>query len=136
MTSMGCEEGDSPSIVAFKTAVVDSIMKRWSLDGMEPNSPLVLAAPLDPRFMSLKFLTDDLKQLVKEETSQLKELELGNPSYIASIEDERILQSPPVKKQKQTGLDILLGDDDSEDTSSSDAELEEFMLSHFLIILM
>ena len=100
MTSMGCEEGDSPSIVAFKTAVVDSIMKRWSLDGMEPNSPLVLTAPLDPRFMSLKFLTDDLKQLVKEETSQLKELELGNPSYIASIEDERILQSPPVKKQK------------------------------------
>ena len=95
---------------------------------MEPNSPLVLAAALDPRFKSLKFLTDDLKQLVKEEISQLKELELGNPSYIASIEDERILQSPPVKKQKQTALDILLGDDDSEDTSGSDTELEEFML--------
>ena len=65
MTSMGCEEGDLPSIVAFKTAVVDLIMKRWSLDGMEPNSLLVLAAALDPRFKSLKFLPDDLKQLVK-----------------------------------------------------------------------
>ena len=64
MTSMGCEEGDSPSIVAFKTAVVDSIMKRWSLYGMKPNSPLVLAAALDPHFKSLKFLTDDLKKVV------------------------------------------------------------------------
>ena len=64
MTSMGCEEDDSPSIVAFKTAVVDSIMKRWSLDGMEPNSPLVLAAALDPRFKSLKFLTDDLRKTI------------------------------------------------------------------------
>ena len=51
---------------------------------MEPNSPLVLAAALDPCFKSLKFLPDDLKQLVKEDISQLKEIELGNPSYIAS----------------------------------------------------
>ena len=27
LTSMGCEEGDLPSIIAFKTAVVDSIIK-------------------------------------------------------------------------------------------------------------
>ena len=128
VTSMDREEGDPPSIVAFKAAVVESIMKRWSFDGMEPNSPLVLAAALDPHFKSLKFLTDDLKQLVKEEISQLKELELGNPSCIASVEDDIIIQSPPAKKQKRTALDILLGDDDSEDTSSSDTELEEFML--------
>ena len=68
-----------------------------------------------------------VKQLVKEKISQLKELKLGNPSYIASIEDEISLQSPPAKKQKQTALDNLLGDD-YEDTSSSDTELEEFML--------
>ena len=42
------------------------------LNGIESNSPLVLAAALDPRFKSLRFLTDDLKQLVKEEISQLK----------------------------------------------------------------
>ena len=47
---------------------------------MEPNSILVLAAALDPHFKSLKSLTDDPKQSVKEEISQLKELELGNPS--------------------------------------------------------
>ena len=67
---------------------------------MEPNSSLVLAAASDPHFKSLKFLIDNLKQLVKEEISQVKELELGNPSYIASIEDEIILQSLPIKKQK------------------------------------
>ena len=100
VTSMDREEGDSPSIVAFKAAVVESIMKRWSFDGMEPNSPLVLAAASDPHFKSLKFLTDDLKQLVKEEISQLKELELGNTSCIASVEDDIIIQSPPAKKQK------------------------------------
>ena len=127
-TSMGCEEGDSPSIIAFKTAVVESIMRRWSLDGIESNSPLVLAAALDPRFKSLRFLTDDLKQLVKEEISQLKELQLGNPTFTATVEEEMILQSPPAKKQKQTALDILLGDDDCEGTSKSDTELEEFML--------
>ena len=42
-TSMDSEEGDSASIIAFKTAVRESIMRRWSLDGIEPDSPLVLA---------------------------------------------------------------------------------------------
>ena len=32
-TSMDSEEGDSASIIAFKTAVRESIMRRWSLDG-------------------------------------------------------------------------------------------------------
>ena len=41
-------------------------MRRWSLDGIELYSPLVLAATLDPRFKSLKFLTDVLKQSVGE----------------------------------------------------------------------
>ena len=55
VTSMDHEEGDSSSVVAFKTAVVESIMRRWSFDGMEPNSLLVLAEALDPCFKSLNF---------------------------------------------------------------------------------
>ena len=51
-TNMDSEEGDSTSIVAFKTTVRESIMRRWSLDGIEPDSPLVLAATLDPQFKS------------------------------------------------------------------------------------
>ena len=58
-TSMDSEEGDSTSIIAFKTAIRESIMRRWSLNGIEPDSPPVLAAALDPRFKSLKFLVDD-----------------------------------------------------------------------------
>ena len=45
------------------------------------NSPLVLAAALDPRFKSLRFLTDDLKQSVREELSQLKDADCGNPKF-------------------------------------------------------
>ena len=55
-TNMGSEEGDSASIIVFKTTVAESIMKQWNLHGIEPNSPLVLAAALDPRFKNLKFL--------------------------------------------------------------------------------
>ena len=45
-------------------AVSESIMRMWSFNGIEPDSPLVLAAALDPRFKSLKFLVDGLKQRV------------------------------------------------------------------------
>ena len=77
-TNMDNKEGDTADIIAFKTAVRDSIMRRWSLSGIEPNSPLVLAAALDPRFKSLRFLTDDWKQSVREELSQLKNADCGN----------------------------------------------------------
>ena len=91
-TSMDSEEGDSASITAFKTAVRESVMRRWSLDGIEPDSPLVLAAALDPRFKSLKFLTDDLKQSVREELLQLKDADCGNPNF----------QCVPVKERDST----------------------------------
>ena len=47
------------------------------MEGIEPNSPLELAAAIDPRFKSLKFLTDDLKQSFREELSQLKDADCG-----------------------------------------------------------
>jgi len=46
------------TLIVFKTAVREFIMRRWSLDVIEPDSPLVLAAALNPCFKSLKFLTD------------------------------------------------------------------------------
>ena len=51
------------------------------MDGIEPDSPLVLAAALDPHFKSLKFLIDDLKQSVREKLSQLKDADCGNPNF-------------------------------------------------------
>jgi len=80
-TSMDSKKGDSASIIAFKRAIRESIMGRWSFDGVEPYLPLVVAAALDPSFKSLKFLTDDLKQLVREELSQLKDADFGNPNF-------------------------------------------------------
>ena len=96
--SMGCEVGDSPSIIAFKTAVVESIMKRWSLDGIELNSPLVLSAALDHHFKNLRFLSDDLKQLVKRRYHKSKSFNLEIlRTFTATVEEEMILQSPPSK---------------------------------------
>ena len=101
-TSMDSEEGDSASITAFKTAVRESIMRRWSLDGIEPDSPLVLAAALDPRFKSLKFLTDDLKQSVREELSQLKDADCGNPNFqCVPVKEKESSETPPAKKKKK-----------------------------------
>ena len=127
--NMDSEEGDSASVIAFKTAVRDSIMRRWSLDGIEPNSPLVLASALDPRFKSLRFLTDDLKQSVREELSQLKDADCGNPNFKSVAIKEKESSTPPTKTIKTT-LDILLGlgGDNDSDASESDAELEEFLL--------
>ena len=114
-TNMDSEEGDSASIIAFKTAVRDSIMRRWSLDGIEPSSPLVLASALDPRF--------------REELSQLKDANCGNPNFKSVAIKEKESSTPPTKKKK-TALDILLGlgGDNDSDASESDAELEEFLL--------
>ena len=101
-TNMDSEEGDSTSIIAFKTAVRDSIMRRWSLDGIEPNSPLVLASALDPDFKSLRFLTDDLKQSVREELSQLKDADCGNPNFKSVAIKEKESSTPPTKKKKNS----------------------------------
>ena len=133
-TSMDSEEGDSASITAFKTAVRESVMRRWSLDGIEPDSPLVLAAALDPRFKSLKFLTDDLKQSVREELSQLKDADCGNPNFqCIPVKEKESSETPPAKKKK-TALDILLGsgDDNDSDGSENATELEEFLLEKSL----
>ena len=101
-TTLDGEEGDSASITVFKTALRESIMRRWSLDGIEPDSPLVLAAALDPRFKSLKFLTDDLKQSVREELSQLKDKDCGNPNFQATVVKEKDSSTtPPAKKKKK-----------------------------------
>ena len=104
-TNMDSEEGDSASITAFKTAVRDFIMRRWSLDGIEPNLPLVLASALDPYFKSLNFFTDDLKQSVREELSQLEDADCGNPNFKSVAVKEKESSTPPTKKKK-TALDI------------------------------
>ena len=76
-TSMDSEKGDSASIIAFKTAVRESIVRRWSLDGVEPDSPLVLAAALDPCFKSLKFLTT----ISQRRAVTIEDVDCGNPNF-------------------------------------------------------
>ena len=68
----------------------------------------MLAAALDPCFKSLRFLTDDLKQSVREELSQLKDADCVNPKFQSVTVKEKELSTPPTKKKK-TALDLLLG---------------------------
>ena len=76
----------------------------------------MLASALDPCFKSLSFLTNDLKQSVREELSQLKDTDCGNRNFKSVAIKEKESLTPPTKKKK-TALDILLGlggDNDSE----------------------
>ena len=99
-TCMDSKEGDSANINAFKTAVKESIMRRWSLDKIEPDSSLVLAAALDSCFKMLKFLTDDLKRSVREELSQLKDADCGSFNFhCVPIKEKESSETPPAKKQ-------------------------------------
>ena len=59
------KEDDLASITAFQTAVIKSIMKTRSLDGIN----LINRLCLDPYFKSLKFVTDDFKESVREKLS-------------------------------------------------------------------
>jgi len=77
------------SIIAFKTAVRESVMRRWNEDGIEPDSPLVLAAALDPQFKKMKFLVVVLKQSVREELSQRKGTDFGNPLFSLLLSKRR-----------------------------------------------
>ena len=89
----------------------------------------MLPAALDPHFKNLKFLTNDLIQLVREELSQLKDADCGNPNFQSIAVKEKELSTPP-RKKKQTALDLLLGlgGDNYSDASGSDTELTDFCL--------
>ena len=84
----------------------------------------MLAAALDPRFKSLKFLTDDLKDSVREQLSQMKDTDCGNPNIqCVAVKEKESSETPPAKKKK-TALDILLVlDDDVSDGSENGTEI-------------
>jgi len=84
----------------------------------------VLAAALDPHFKSLKFLTDNLKQLVREELSQLKDADFGNPNFqCVAVKEKESSETPPAKKKKQHWILLGQGDDDDSEDSENSIEL-------------
>jgi len=59
----------------------------------------VLAGALDPRFKSLKFVTDDLKQSVREELSQIKDADCGNPTFqCVAVKEKEPSENSPAKR--------------------------------------
>ena len=134
---------DSVTIKEFKTAITESIEKRWSLDDLCPI--LHLSTILDTRFKQLKFLQDEQKcsiidalksnveimaddqdctmadnlecTIIEQESSQS---EMEKTQEVELKDSQAILDEgsiPEAKKlKKKTALDVLLGPEESQET--------------------
>ena len=71
VVKLNATEEDSDTIRSFKVKVAAAIRRRWDLDSLDVTQVSVLASALDPRFRSLKFLTDDKRLAVKAKLLQL-----------------------------------------------------------------
>ena len=102
-------------------------IKKWTselnqcfqLDSLKMDSPLVLAAALDPRFRKLTFLSDEEQDTVYGVlVEKASALECSCSSTGTSDEPS----PPPVKKKKPNVLDRLLGEVDRDDENTSVSE--------------
>ena len=110
LQALQVSEDNLSSISHFKIDVSSEI-RRWSLDSLDPSSPLVIASALDPRFKHIKYAPDDsFRESVKREI--LSQMERYSNS-------DTPLEPPSPKHQKETALDILLGPEDTERQSST-----------------
>ena len=78
------------------------------------DSPLVLAAALDPQFRKLSFLS-------RAEQCEVHEI-LVEKASIGDCSCSQLLDVPPIKKKKPSVLDRLLGEDLDHDKSNSVTE--------------
>jgi hypothetical protein len=116
--SLEPSEEHCSTISLFKCTVVAEIKRRWSLESLDPSSPLVLASALDPRFKQLKYLTNEARGVVKETiVSRMEKVTLD-------VIDESTDVTPAKKSKKQTAIDVLLGPEDEEE-SSNDTLVDE-----------
>jgi len=98
------KDNGSSAIRSIKSNLTEQLDKRFNLTNLKINSPVVLAAVLDPRFCKLAFLST-------EERLELKSVLIGKTvDGDCAIFSAGAAQAsgPPAKKQKSV-LDHLLG---------------------------
>jgi len=119
------------AICQFKRVVAEEITRRWSLDQLDTNDPMVLAPLVDPRFKLIQSLPEHDKEVIKAKiVDQMNSFTAVTPSChddevepIAASEDSEPVQK---KVKKLTALYKLLGPG-KEDLVTSQVELEQYL---------
>ena len=98
------DHNDSSTVRSVKANLIEQLDRRFNLRHLKVDSPVVLAAALDPRFRKLNFLST-------EERLQLKSVLIDKAVDCDAAVVPADTSGPPAKKQKSV-LDRLLGDDE------------------------
>ena len=103
------DENDSSTLSSIKTKLIEQLdeLKKLKMD-----SPMVMAAALDPRFRKLLFLSDEERYEVQRVLIQ----KISVCDDFVAAEVSQVIE-PPAKRQKSV-LDRLLGDEYEEGGSS------------------
>lgn len=109
-----------PPIMECKCILQEEIKGRWKLDDLDVSTCLVLSTVLDLRFKPVKFLTEEnietIKTLLIEKMKKLP---------TAVTQDVRPAGCPPLEKKRKTALEMLLGDDGTDETSTGNMHSTE-----------
>ena len=116
------DENDSSTLSGIKTKLIEQLDERFKLKKHKMDSPMVMAAALDPRFRKLSFLSDEERHEVQRVL--IEKISVCDDFIAAKV--SQVIE-PPAKRQKSV-LHRLLGDEYEEGGSSvsiSD-EVEEY----------
>ena len=115
------EENDSTTLSGIKRKLTDQLNQHFKLNNLEMSSALVLAAPLDPHFCKLSFLS-------KSEQDKLQRILLQKPSNVDCTVTTNDRGELPVKIRPSV-LDRLLGEDkDIREDDEAVSTLEEIKM--------
>ncbi|XP_022520027.2 zinc finger BED domain-containing protein 4-like [Astyanax mexicanus] len=129
------EEDETPAIREMKKTLITEIDNRWQLLTMEPKSIYLLSSALDQRFKHLKFLQNDMRNLVYTEVVHLAE-HLHQQQAVPGEEKEQAAggeeepEAPPHKKRRQQEISMLMQSDEEEEEhneSSAAKEMEQYL---------
>ena len=81
-------------ISGIKTKLVEQLDKRFKLKNLQMDSPMVLAAALDPRFRKLSFLCDEEQRKVQRVLIEKASVDEVNAAEVCEVTE------PPVKRKK------------------------------------
>ena len=105
------DENDSSMVSGIKTKLVEQLDERFKLKNLQMDSPMVLAAALDPRFRKLSFLSNEERRKVQRVLIEKVSVSEVNAAEVCQVTE------PPAKRKKSV-LDRLLGDEYEEGGSS------------------
>lgn len=124
LNKLTVEASDCVTMKRFKDTVSMAVKRRWELDTIEFDNPLLLCAAADPRFLALKGVPRTVKDAVVEE--------------MVAASSRVKLQCSPLSPAKQksatrTAMSILLGSDEEDggQEAEQDRSAEDEVKAYF-----